>query len=396
MIQLPYLKKEARCEDFPNKTEEFQKTAQRPNLQAIANNTTPFHSSGTKNLHFEMRVNRTHNPPIITMIICTIKYATICILVLVKIDHCIASTIQTLTYDVPTFTHDDLQSGLSDERLKDVLTSTGLLAVRLPLSARSSHYHGNGILQGLCSCAPKIDFNIPGGDRIRLKDGLTMRSTIATATYGLDHPLELPQKEVAAACGGSLLVSTMEETRDAVSKVTSGAFIPALDRLIEKSTMSRMRNPILTKSGGQGYESLSSVVEDAVHLEHFHVYSKDDSTKTDEVKDPKPVDSALDWHTDAGLFLSFLPGMSCGTGFLNKDDTSFRVLVRKEVADASFMEERIAVFPKPNEGEAIVAIMLGTGSQNWLDLPEDLQLKATKHAVKMREGESRVWYGMSE
>jgi hypothetical protein len=60
------------------------------------------------------------------------------------------------------------------------------------------------------------------------------------------------------------------------------------------------------------------------------------------------------------------------------------------------LEERVAVFPQANEGEAVIAIMLGTGAQHWLDMPHGLQLKATRHSVKMRGGESRVWYGMSE
>ena len=57
------------------------------------------------------------------------------------------------------------------------------------------------------------------------------------------------------------------------------------------------------------------------------------------------------------------------------------------------MEERVAVFPQSNEGEAVIAIMLGTGAQYWLDMPHGLQLKATRHAVKIerRRIASLVW-----
>ena len=309
-----------------------------------------------------------------------------------------------IPYDVPSFTFDDIKSGHFDKDVKSILTSTGLLAIRLPLS--SSDRNPSRIVEGLCACAHNIDATIPGGDRILLNDAVTTRSTIATATHGLSQPLALPEKEVSLACGSSV-VKGMEETRDTVSRVTSEAFLPALDRLVKRSVMTQTQSgrltsamSILTKTNGEEYESITTVVEDAVHLEHFHVYSKEEHDNKEEDKrrgDAVPVDDALDWHTDAGLFLAFIPGVSCGeVTALVEEDSSFRVLIPKEIGGTTIMEERVAVFPQTNEGEAVVAIMLGTGAQHWLDMPDDLNLKATKHAVKMRDGESRVWYGMSK
>merc|ERR1719469_925941 len=39
--------------------------------------------------------------------------------------------------------------------------------------------------------------------------------------------------------------------------------------------------------------------------------------------------------------------------------------------------------------------MLGAGAEHWIkNFPSELRLRATKHAVQMKEGKSRAWYGM--
>ena len=141
---------------------------------------------------------------------------------------------------------------------------------------------------------------IPGGDHIHFNDDVTTRSTIATATHDLSQPLALPEKEVSLACGSSV-GKGMEKTRDVVSKVTSEAF-SSLDRLIKRSVMIQTQSgrftstkPILTKNNKEEYEYISKVLEDAVHLEHFYVHSKEGSDGEDKKrKDAVPVDAALD------------------------------------------------------------------------------------------------------
>ena len=277
-------------------------------------------------------------------------------------------------YVVPTFTFNDLQNGSRDNDLFEILTTTGLFAVRVP-----ANEPGN-LLSGLCKCTDSIGPEIHGGDRRLLADGLTSRSTIATATKGTDQPLPLPEHDIKKLCGVDTY-SALERARDYVSHVTSDAFIPTLDRLITGSS-GNSSDPILTGKHGNGYSSISSIVADAVNLEHFHLYSK----KTSESKEERAaIDEALDWHTDGGLFLTFLPGQSCNYG--DKDD-SFHLKLH-----GSNIEVK-AVFPEQLNGEVIVAIMLGAGAERWLDTPESLRLRATRHAVKMRGGDERAWYGM--
>lgn len=277
-------------------------------------------------------------------------------------------------YIVPNFTFNELQNGSRDSDLFEILTTTGLLAIRVP-----ANEPGN-LLSGLCKCADSIGPKIHGGDRRLLADGLTSRSTIATATKGTDQPLPLPENDIKELCGVDTY-SALERARDYVSHVTSDAFIPTLDRLIEGSS-GNSSNPILTRKNGNGYSSISSIVADAVNLEHFHSYSKKNTERKEE---SAAVDEALDWHTDGGLFLAFLPAQSCTYG--DKDD-SFRLKLYGSNIEAK------AIFPQPLNGEVIVAIMLGAGAERWLDTPESLRLRATRHSVKMRSGDERAWYGM--
>ena len=122
-------------------------------------------------------------------------------------------------------------------------------------------------------------------------------------------------------------VNDMEHVRDLVSQAASDAFIPALQRLIDEhhhhgnngngngnggvSNNESLSVSLMKKKNGQSYSTISSIVNDAVNLEHFHVYSKQQPTMVDDVKDDKdlsPMDTrTLEWHTDGGLFLAFFP-----------------------------------------------------------------------------------------
>ena len=105
----------------------------------------------------------------------------------------------------------------------------------------------------------------------------------------------------------------------------------------------------------------------STHLEHFHVYSKAGDTEE------QAPDEALDSHTDAGLFLAFAPAHNCHGG----------------VDSSLFVDGSPVTFPANS-----VVIMLGAGAEHWL--LTDLPLRATHHAVKMRPGDQRAWYGMSK
>lgn len=320
-----------------------------------------------------------------------------------------------LYHVVPTFTYNDLENGDRDNDLKKVLTTNGLIAIKIP-----TENPGN-LLKGLCECISEVSPMIEGGDKRTLADGkyeesmrnlahrkdrdrilydffylimlmfvfiilvgLTTRSTIATATQGVDNPLPLPKSDITKNCDNQTYDS-IERARDYVSFAAHEAFMPALDRLIKQATRNLDNKSILKTKYGKKYDTLSSVVADAVNLEHFHVYSKESDNRVHR----DTIDEALDWHTDGGVFLAFLPAQSCMDNDTNQDE-SFKIKI-----NGSDLEQT-AIFPNHSKDEIVVGIMLGAGAERWLDLPQSLTLKATRHAVKMRGGDIRSWYGMSK
>lgn len=297
-------------------------------------------------------------------------------------------------HKVPDFSIEDLQSGRRDEALNNVLTTTGLLAVRIPIEAGSGSgdvnpiYGAKQLLSGLCDCRTRIS-DIPGGQSALLLDGKTTRSTIATTTFGSDAPLSLPTRDIDFHCARGL-TKKLEDARYQASRA-SNAFVLALDRLL----LSWGSQAILSVKKGENYKTLASVIDDAKHLEHFHVYSKHglQGNHEENESDFEVIDKALDWHTDAGLFLAFLPAVSCTD--LDKPDNSFRIRIptigKKNEIDLG--EEMQAIFPDEKNGEIVVALMLGAGAENWLHTPTALQLRAARHAVRMSAGEERAWYG---
>ena len=329
-------------------------------------------------------------------------------------------------YYVKDFTVDELQSGRSDQQLKSVLSTTGLLAIRLkgPTSTSIIEQH---LLSPFCSCFQSmndgtsrafeqedlIDIDTTAVKVHLLDDGQTTRHTIATATYGFDRRHDLPSNQkINQFCDKNSndqydLHKIMETSRDVVSYAINDAFIPALDRLLSTSAApdnSNRRDLIKTKLyqnihdnsstvHKKQYNSISSIVQDSLNLEHFHVYNKEQG-HVNEQQDSHIIDTALDWHEDAGLFLAFLPGFSCNLELNDnkdeddKDDGALHILVPDQ-------GDHVAVFPKTNNngnGDIIVGVMLGIGAQDWLQ-QDDLKLSATTHSVKMKNGDKRVWYG---
>eukprot|EP00551_Chaetoceros_affinis_P010194 CAMPEP_0203675228 /NCGR_PEP_ID=MMETSP0090-20130426/19602_1 /ASSEMBLY_ACC=CAM_ASM_001088 /TAXON_ID=426623 /ORGANISM="Chaetoceros affinis, Strain CCMP159" /LENGTH=693 /DNA_ID=CAMNT_0050541355 /DNA_START=232 /DNA_END=2313 /DNA_ORIENTATION=- len=350
---------------------------------------------------------------------------------------------------------DEIQSGKHDNELKDILSLTGLFAIRVPLHHEDIFHndHGNGssgnddnddttnnLLGNLCRCPPQNMAQIPNGDSRTLSDGTTTRSTIATATRGFleSIPLSLSQTSIDQYCNSNeytdsssssssrniSVYESLEKVRDYVALASRDVFVPALDRLIQQaagaattktavsysalnsftSTSDSSNSPptptlLTAKNDKKEYKTISSILNDANHLEHFHLYSK--STREEMTTynyshvSASAVDDALNWHTDGGLFLAFVPGTSCHDGAV---DDSFHIAVPSDIVTATQTEtetESRAVFPRSTKYEITVAIMLGAGAEHWLNnTPESLKLRATKHAVKMKGGDVRAWYGM--
>jgi hypothetical protein len=283
-------------------------------------------------------------------------------------------------FDVTTFSVLELTLGTRAYDLAEALRTTGLIAV---VAGDSTVFESTRktALSGLCRCA-KSDVtsefqSVNGADSAFLLDGLTTRTTFATATVG-DTPLSLPHEQLQIACGPKT-VAAMESLRDVVA-TASRAFVSALDRIRHDSTAdSSTLGHVLESIQGTKYHSVSSVIKAASHLEHFHVYSRgNDSDKLDQ----DTTQEVLHVHTDAGLFLSFVPGIACGHEDLVEREP-FSVSVEGIMKRASFPV-------------GSVGVMLGVGAEYWLKNMGSLDLRATRHAVQMAPGTSRAWYGMSK
>ena len=303
------------------------------------------------------------------------------------------------TYEVPRFRISDLRSGRRTNDLKHVLETTGLLAITFDDDKRTSHElttHKVAAFDGLCKCAtPGHSNDVPllsvtGTDSAMLTDGMTVRTTLATATVGYT-PLPLPAAELSSACNSAdqHFADALEGLRDAVAEASS-AFITAFDGLVSSRTHG-VPTQLLKTSTGASYTSVRDVVGASKNLEHMHVYSRDDYTNDfNEITDDTFNSDALRLHTDAGLFLSFIPAVPCSDieGF-GSTDQSF------QITDPIDGKVKVAQFPKDAPS---IAIMLGIGAEQWLniDQKQNVNVKATRHKVGMKSGDRRAWYGMSK
>merc|ERR1712238_568710 len=123
-------------------------------------------------------------------------------------------------------------------------------------------------LDGLCACIDHPDFleldqthelTLPSNSGSRTQ---TQRTSVATATVGLDHPLPLP-KGLDETCG-SEVVHSMEGLRDVIATV-SKVFISALDETILSSSTSMSSTSTSTmllrdEQRGKSYKSITDIV----------------------------------------------------------------------------------------------------------------------------------------
>jgi len=229
-------------------------------------------------------------------------------------------------------------------------------------------------LENLCACPTFGPAQFGEAAKLHPKDlqeiffpDGTARRTLASATVGFDDAsvLELPSW-LKDECGLAALQS-FEDLRDIVADVVD-LFVDRLDQ----------------ESGGElhgvGGESKTyrDVLSQANHLEHFHAYTKPAVDGVDQ-----SGDVTLDYHTDAGFFLSFVPAMDCDS--LTTDKNSFYLKGNEE--------------PVVFEDDEVV-IMIGAGAQYWLnaertsgEFNEHSPFIAASHALRMQPNTHRSWYG---
>lgn len=283
----------------------------------------------------------------------------------------VSVTVNPEPWIVESFTLEELQTGRSDANLAETLQTTGLLTVSMNNDIDNV---ASSLQNTICNCWKKDEFlrSVPGTDTMLLRDEQTLRSTYATATMGKHRPIALSES-LDTICGDNT-VDHMEALRRDVA-VASAAFVTALDRLLSAS---KQREPLLRNRHGGIYYSVESIVQASTNLEHFHLYDKKELKRAESGKNYE--EDILSLHTDAGLFLVFIPALSCGT---DKENSFY--LRPSRLSDTI----QPALFAPGS-----ISIMLGAGAEYWLS-QNILSLKATQHTVRMRPGQARVWYGMS-
>jgi hypothetical protein len=381
--------------------------------------------------------------------------ATIAFIIIAFSVTTVAATVTTYPHhkehSIPTFSISDLRrlSLLSNnnnnndkitrsDEFREALSTTGLLAVRLDDDDDNDNsnndmeeYYSRDrriALDGLCSCIDHPEFlKLDQTHELILSKSTTKRTSVATATVGLDHPLPLPNG-LEETCGVEI-VHAMEGLRDVVATV-SKVFISALDRNIlggggkTSSTTTLLRD----EQRGKSYKSITDIVSAANHLEHFHVYTnnKDGKAKggtvhNDDDNNNNNNNVAWDWHTDAGLFLVFVPAWDCNNNN-NSNNSIDESFYYRDGRDGTPIRAKF-------DGGRTAIVMLGQGAQDWLNLPSPSSsavvskkqapfLKATSHSVRwadnnnnnnndkssssyfmeqqqqLSQSQQRAWYGM--
>jgi hypothetical protein len=302
-------------------------------------------------------------------------------------------------YRVPTFDLLELRhlsaSDDHQESLRYVLRDTGLLSISVTNSPSAAAIRTirQVARATICSCLRSDDNSahartVSGGI---LADG-TRRTTLATATIG-SSPIPLLWKEQegikGSGGGGSCsdeAASSLEALRDVVFGI-SQEFIAALDGLLDDDNHHQNRT-LLKTARGRSYRTMQDIIRASHNLEHFHLYEKEqtDDCENDvngDNDDGRRSETVLPIHTDAGLFLVFVPGMDCDNPHTPSNDSSLLV------------ERRNGIVQRARFEPDTFGVLFGSGAEHWLLPNNPLQVRATRHAVRMRCGSRRAWYGMS-
>jgi hypothetical protein len=166
----------------------------------------------------------------------------------------------------------------------------------------------------------------------------------------------------------------MEQLRDVVD-LGSKFFIELLDDVIRVSSFDL---GLFSKIRGDNYESFRDIVANAEHLDHFHVYEKQEQNQES--------GRALELHTDQGLFIAIVPSIKVAAGGkVDKDEDSFMVALKNGV---------MANVKLPAQGNVLL-FMVGDGS-NYLKRHSHYPLRAVPHALSLKPSEAktvRAWFG---
>ncbi|KAJ8606830.1 hypothetical protein CTAYLR_009176 [Chrysophaeum taylorii] len=255
-----------------------------------------------------------------------------------------------LRVDLETLADDAKYSDVAHE-FEGTLSAEGLIAVDIP---EFSSLRSAALTQARACIADNFVEEI-------FEDGTTRRSIASSVSPGLEaQPLNCDVEEFRA------------KVLDVV-EIFANRFSSVYD--LESSKILR------SEKAGKSYDTVVDVLEHGEHLEHFHVYSRDDGEDADVMKKK----NTLEFHTDQGLFIAFVPPLN------SKDDSpvaTFSVELRSGARVAAPIED-------PEYKDSLF-FMLGDGVEQFIN--ENLggsgpALRSCPHALEMRGGD-RVWYGL--
>jgi len=244
--------------------------------------------------------------------------------------------------------------------LLEALTEVGLVSIADVPGLSEHRAAALGRLRACAADSPEAQVHTFG-------DG-ALRRTLATHTVpGPGGAQPLLHGPVPPACAE--FQPAGDALRSAVREATA-AFAAAMDAAVPLR-----EGPLLRSAGGHRFESVADVVGGGEHLEHFHAYEGGGRAAGRET---------VDFHTDQGLFIAFLPGLMQEGGRLDAA-AGFSV----ELRDGSRVQAELAVDD--------LVFMLGDGVEQFVNSRvRGAPLRAAPHAFRMPAAgasAARVWYG---
>lgn len=257
---------------------------------------------------------------------------------------------------------DDL---LHSSDARDTLRTEGIVAITNAFSQQRGD-RAHGVLESLESCL--LDQQAAVAQTVTFPDG-TVRTTLARQNTGAGTDVPTgDNSDVFSSCGGdnSSEEASIQAFRRTVGEATRAVAYRLADLWGLHDT------PLLYDTDGSAY-TLTDIVSQGDHLEHFHVYQKSHE---------QPTSSAtIDWHIDQGLFLLFTPGLVNGS--ITRD-----FYVKRPDGSTALVE-----FDRDD-----LILMLGDGVDQYVNpsLPDGQpKLRPVPHAVRMTatNNNRRLWYG---
>ena len=230
---------------------------------------------------------------------------------------------------------------------------------------------------------------IPPEEKEELYDAMVECYASSTSAKEVTYLDGTKRSTWAASASGSL--KTCDELSRVADPIRSrfGEVLNHLALKIEESLNSLGHSVAFpkTSAGGEGYYKLHELVSEGEQLDHFHVYFRKGSSSGDDNQLPKTID----WHTDYGFALAFLPGR-----VIAEDDSSAKYAPSRgffiRLPDGSARE---VTFKEEDD----LVILLGDGVNhinNALADDADITFRAVPHSFVMPDENDdalRIWYG---